>query len=174
MLLMFFLACDVKGRENRYHWASRVATALHESPVIHFLVYEGSLLLTAISFHVFVTESGKVSVFDPFEDIIGALLWVGVAALVYNWGVWRFRNRWAQRFTLTRNEALESIVEKSPSPSEGIEKVLHSFVTKRGEDDIEAMISFVEHLSLRQDEVGVAARMKLEAMRRQLPDKSVG
>lgn len=93
LLLMFFLACDVRGRENEHEWVSRLAAALHESRAIHFLVYEGSVLLNAVSFHIFITESGKVSVFDPFEDIAGALLWLGIVALVYNWGVWRFRNQ---------------------------------------------------------------------------------
>jgi hypothetical protein len=173
LLLMLFLVCDARGKDNKRRWISRMTAVLHGSEAVQVLVYEGCLLVTAVSFHVYVTESGNASVFDPFVYLGGTALWFTVAVIAQFGIALRFNNQnvWLDP-TPYINKDLEAKVEKSRSPSEGIEKALRYFVTKRGEDDIEAMISFLEHLSLRSDEVGVAARMKLEAMRKQLPDKS--
>lgn len=172
LLMAIVAACDVSGSNSRRNRILRFSRLLDESQTANFFIYEGCVTLVAVCFHLFIVESGIPFVIEPFGDLTDAFLWLIAFLLVQNWNILRFRSARRKYATpLALNRHFERSIDKSPSPTRRLEAILQFLAHHKKEPDLEAMESLLEFLSVRQDEVGVAARTELEAMKKGKPSE---
>ncbi len=170
--VLFLLLLAVADR-NKARFTNRVLLRvrefLHSSRKTYFALYFTSLVFIAISFNLFVGESGDRFLQEAFTWPIQLFIWLNMTALVVLYSLGRFRRKMTEE---ERFDALlrvfEETVERAPTPAEGIDHVLEYITEYRDEfphefpRDIPGR--FLAYLSKRDDAIGREARERCKTI----------